>query len=131
MLKITNPKILFSVTSGLLVLLIYIGTNLVNTDSVVELRRQFNATLIEPLALVAIALFLSSLILLSAKPAVFQHWLRFIFSWYVPLTVVLLLLSGGNPYASVARTNVAIICGVGLVILTIVFLIYQSVRGVR
>ncbi len=91
----------------------------------------YEKALLEPIFVWLIATFISTLSLFFVQAKVFSLWKKYIFSWYLPLGLVLTFLTSPNlSYAFPDRLGVATILSWGLVVLTIVFiagnLLYSS-----
>lgn len=94
-------------------------------ESLFEIKRSYNATILEPLSYYTFALSLSSIILFFFSQRIFEKWFKNILSWFLPLSV-LLIISGttSSAYAWFSRTDLAIISGSLLVIITIFYCLY-------
>jgi hypothetical protein len=91
-----------------------------------EIKRSYTLGIVEPISYLALSLFVTSLVLLRVGASTYRRWLRGIFVWYVPVSV--LIIAGGststNP-SSIARGDLAALLGTGLVIVTIGFIFIQ------
>ena len=107
------------------ILIMLILLNLFALGSVYEnFFLRINGTIFEPSLYFTIGVTLSSMILFLSNEAVFQKWLRTIFSWFLPVCIIL-IISGttGNSYAWLPRTDIAMLLGQGLVVGTLVFVL--------
>lgn len=112
--------------SGLILLLTEPLFNSINAG----VFRSAENTLFAPLFFSLIGYSITSLYLLFFSHKVFQLWLRKIVSWFLPVSVVVLLMasptSGG--VVSFDRTDYAIGLGVLLFVITVLFTLIQKFR---
>jgi hypothetical protein len=119
-----NKKLLFSsLLSGLFLLLI--------TEPSFSFLHQgyfnrFESGFLEPLFFTLGSYLLSSIILLFFSNKIFKLWLRKIVSWFLPLSIFLIWAGGGgNSYTTPDKTTYAIVLGIILSVVTLIFALVQ------
>ena len=88
----------------------------------------YEKAFLEPMFTWLIAIAVATSLLYLIPSSKFNLWFTKVFSWYVPLGLVLTFLSNTNlSYAFPDRIGVATILGFGLVVATVVFVITQFI----
>ena len=83
--------------------------------------------LLAPLFFVVTSYLISSVILLFFSDHIFKRWLRQIVSWFLPVSIIVIWFgSGGNDFVSPDKTDLAIVMGYVLSIVTFVFALVQK-----
>lgn len=120
-----SNKKLSSITLMLIILLIVMTESAFgyfNSGLLINLEEK----LLEPLFFGSIAFFVCSLFFYFFPEKIFKLWLRKIVIWFLPLSVILLSIwDGGNDLIFPSRTEVAIVFGIALVSITLVFALVQ------
>jgi hypothetical protein len=92
----------------------------------------FEVFLLEPLFFTLISYFVSSLLMLFFSNQIFKLWLRKIVSWFLPLSIFIISISGGGSgIADPGRTGFAIFFGFVLVAVTLVFSLVHKFKYKR
>lgn len=119
-------RIIILILSGIVFLL----TELSLSGTLLEFKRTYNAAIIEPISYIALSLAVSMFILLFASTKVVDNWKRSFFVWYAPLSIFVILLgSTSSSFSWPSRADFAVLSGVGLILITFIFVIYNYLRA--
>lgn len=87
----------------------------------------FDSALFEPSLNIALGLITTSVLLMFFKQVFFDKWLKRIFVWFLPLSLVIIFTTdvyGGIPQPS--RTDTAALLSMLLVAITLIFILIQK-----
>lgn len=83
---------------------------------------KYEESLLEPLFFLSLAIASSTFILLFFSDRIFSLWMRRFMIWFAPIVFILIALNfGGNSLVSPSRTDLAILFGEIMVVVTLVF----------
>jgi hypothetical protein len=94
---------------------------------------EFESWLTAPLFYMLISYSVSSLILFFFSNNIFKLWLRRVVRWFLPVSLFAIFILGGdgNSYVAPSKTDYAVLSGVLLSVITIVFALVQKFRYKR
>ncbi len=116
----------FLLGSGLLMVSLIVLTERVFLFLHSGLLNSYEKVILEPVFVWLIAIFSSTVFLYFVHDSEFSLWFKRIFSWYVPIGLVLTFLTSPNlSYAFPDRLGIATLFGWGLVILTAGFVLFK------
>lgn len=122
-MRVINSKGAIMISGGLLLLLMTEVLRLFSFDSVVEFRRLYNSTLIEPLEILSVFLIGIGVYLLFFNQAIQQKWWRWS-RWYLVLIILPILVfveSRATGFISlVSSTDIVVWLGMVWSVITIV-----------
>ncbi len=108
-------------------ILTFILTEVSYTGQLLELKRSYNAALIEPLSYVSLAISVSMFVLLFVGHTIYSKWIKYFVYWYGSVAVILIFSgSVGSSYTWPSRSSMALFFGSCLVIGTIIFVLVQK-----
>ena len=108
---------------------LYSFVEFVSTEGVKNFRLYNDSLIIDPLSFASLYALVISIVFLFFSENIFQKWLRKVVSWFLPLSVILILTgTDGNSYTWLSRTDITIFMGVVLVAITLVFALVQRFR---
>lgn len=87
----------------------------------------WESSFLEPLFFVSISYFFSTVILLPFSNTIFHRWLKYIVSWFLPLSLIILTAASPTRGSVVSfdRTEYAIALGFVLTAMTLIFALVQ------
>jgi hypothetical protein len=120
-----KKKLFFLTTLGFFLLLCAI--NLFALDSSYEeIFLDINQSIFEPIFVWSISLFVISICMLFFSKEVFNSWFKKIFSWYLPLGLIITFLADTSvSYTFPNKVGFAMLLGEILVAVTLVFALVQ------
>ena len=108
---------------------LYSFVEFVSTEGVKNFRLYNDSLIVDPLSFASLYALVISIVFLFFSETVFKKWLRKVVSWFLPLSVILILTgTDGNSYTWLSRTDITIFMGVVLVAITLVFALVQRFR---
>lgn len=92
-----------------------------------EFESLYTFSVIEPLSYISLSIFVTILILLFFNENIYKLWLKYILSWFGPIAL-LIIMSGstGSSFAYPDRSTFAILFGMILVVITLLFTLVQK-----
>jgi len=107
--------------------IVFFLTELNLTGTILEFKRTYNSSIIEPISYIALSLAVSMFILLFTSIKGAEIWKRSFFVWYAPVSLILILLgSTGSTFSWISRVDFAISLGYILVFITLIIVLVQK-----
>ena len=117
-----KTKIIIIISS----VLIFFLTEISYTGQLLEFKRSYNSSLIEPLSYISLAVACSMFIQLFVNKVIYERWLR-LFYWYGSIATFLIFTgSVGVTYTWPSRVGLALFFSLCLVIGTLGFVLVQK-----
>jgi hypothetical protein len=127
---LTKNKFFFSAL--LILLIIYVLFGLTNFSFVDSFRNSYEDSIVDPLSYISLFSVLVSFFLLFFSNQIFKLWLHKIVSWFLPLSIFIIWISGGgNDIVDPGRTGYAIFFGFVLVAMTLIFALIHKFKYKR
>ena len=128
-----TTKIKFFAGSCVTLILLFILTSLNGVGFINDFRDIHEDSVIDPLSYMAVFAVGISIFLLFFSDNIFKLWLRRVVRWFLPVILFAIFILGGdgNSYVAPSKTDLAILSGYALTVITIIFVLVQKFRYKR